>query len=52
MSKKLKNKYDDDELPITFEEIMEILEEELYNMQQCDEYSYKPLDFHDESESQ
>ena len=52
MSKKQKDKRNDDELPITFEEIMEILEEELYNMQQCDEYLYKPLDFHDESESQ
>jgi len=40
-----------DDLPLTYEEIMEILEAELLEMGNDDDNPYKPLNFHDESES-
>jgi|SaaInl59LU_5_DNA_1037362.scaffolds.fasta_scaffold07268_7 hypothetical protein len=40
-----------DDLPLTYEEIMEILEAELLAMGNDDDNPYKPLNFHDEFES-
>lgn len=44
-------KYRGQEPPLTFDEIMEILEEELYEIRNERENPYKPLNFHDDAES-
>jgi len=44
-----KNPYNNSSL--TFEEVMEILEAELYEIQNTYENPYKPLNFHDSYES-
>lgn len=48
MTKNTNNLHDSDGPDLTFEEIMKILEEELYNMQECGD-DFKPLDLHDDN---
>jgi hypothetical protein len=48
MRKNTNSPHDNDGLDLTYEEIMKILEEELYNMQECGD-DFKPLDFHDDN---
>jgi hypothetical protein len=50
MDKKIK-KLHNDEPSLTFEEIMEILEAELFEIRSNNDNPYKPLNFHDDNES-